>query len=156
MPFHTTGACSLVDARATLASVQHLIRAGVLALLVSVPTFAADVRVLTPSGVSIDGVGIAGIDGPTGGPDGSTVFRATTTSLAAGAVPLASGDPLPAPLRGTIDTISYGIAAGDRVAVVATTTGPDAASAVLVVQGRRSRCWPRPRRPSVAGSFASR
>jgi hypothetical protein len=114
------------------------IRKGLLAaslLLASVmAAHSSPIRIVTPSGVAVDGLGIGQIADPTGFGDG-VLFRATSHSITLGTTTLATGDALPAPLRGTIDAITDAVTAGGRFAVLVTTAGPDVASAILIVDG---------------------
>lgn len=133
MTGNTKMACELSDRHVTS---ECMVRMGlVLAVLVSTAARAADVHVVTSSGVVIDGAGIAGIDDPQTTGRGGFTFRATSTSVALGGVTLSTGDPLPAPLRGTVETIVQGVVAGDRAAVLAATNGPDASTAIFAVDG---------------------
>lgn len=102
---------------------------------------AADVRVLVTSGTTADGLGIARIEQPHGVTGAAVFFLGTGTSLTvsdssgARTTLLKTGDPLPAPLRGTVNEITQASAAGDLVGILADTNGPDAADAILLIEG---------------------
>src|SRR5258706_521246 len=82
-------------------------------------------RVVATSGTQVDGVGIAGFD-QVQADGGAVYFRSTSTSVVAGGLSFATGDPLPAGLTGTIEELVLGHSAGSLAAVLLLATGPDA------------------------------
>jgi hypothetical protein len=110
------------------------IRAVTAVVLLAAFARAADVRVLTPTGVRLDGFGIAAIEQPTQG-GGAVVFRGVRTSIDVVGRTIASGDPLPASLAGTFEEIQWGATAGEIGAVLSATNGPDAAWGIFLVEG---------------------
>jgi hypothetical protein len=109
-------------------------RAAAVALLAT-SAWAADVRVLATTGVRIDGFGLAGIEQPVGLRADDVIFRGVRTSVELAGRTFASGDPLPAPLTGTIEEIQQGASASHFGAFVTAANGPDVAWAIFFVEG---------------------
>ena len=105
------------------------------ALVAAAPALAADVRVLTTSGIKVDGLGIAGLAEPVAGADGAVFFRGANTKLEIAGQSFASGDPLPASLPGTFEEILEGVTAGSRGAVLTAANGSAVASAIFIIEG---------------------
>src|SRR5262249_48363243 len=93
------------------------------------------------SGPTVAGIGIARLARPQGSVGAPVFFLGTSTTLR---VPdgsggfttlLKTGDALPAPLHGTVNEITQAVVAGDLVGIRADTNGPDAADAILLVEG---------------------
>lgn len=112
-----------------------MLRTALRALVVLASTaVAADVRILTTSGTAIDGVGVAAIEDVQATTRHAAVFRATNTVATVGGVTFATGDRLPAPLDGTIETVKQGVVAGDLAAVLVLISGTAASSAIITIE----------------------